>query len=614
MSQRPRPVTRAIPTIAATILLVLISGALVTKPRAFAQTDATPTPLPLYALPDGRTNRPTTSSTIALAGDGRTIVAANMINNTATIVIPTYNQVVAEIPVGRDPRSAAITPDESRALVTNRTDGTLSVIDMLGRSVTATIPLGVGTLPYGVVAQNNAAYVSLLGSDQIALVDLVENRLGGLIDVSDAPAGLALWGDFLYVTHLWSGELSLIYLPTRRVIETRRTGVDTALFQSIELDITRGLAYFPQTRLNAQNPALTYDTIAFPVVNVMDLRALSMLGGDRVALDTADRPVNLPFAIALDRFARRLYVANAGSDDVSVIDLATSEARAHIAVGANPRGILLNRDNTLLYVHNALDGTLSMISTADFSVLDVMPIVNLNTPLEQVLGAQLFHSAVDPRMSADPVISCATCHFDGLSDGRVWVGYPDGPRNTPLLFGLPETVPYNWSATWDELADVELKIRHLQAGTGLIEDDALVSPALGNPHTGISVDLDLLTRYLASLTAPPTPLAVDAEVMERGSAIFAARECSACHVGGVGTDLQTHDVGTGGSPLERMGTAFDTPSLRWLWLSAPYFHDGLALTLREVFELPGDHQLLYDLPPEDIDALVYYLLRLPQSS
>jgi cytochrome c peroxidase len=46
-------------------------------------------------------------------------------------------------------------------------------------------------------------------------------------------------------------------------------------------------------------------------------------------------------------------------------------------------------------------------------------------------------------------------------------------------------------------------------------------------------------------------------------------------------------------------------------LSAPYLHDGSAATLRQMFELPGKHQLLYTVPPGDIDALVAYLLSLP---
>jgi cytochrome c peroxidase len=100
-------------------------------------------------------------------------------------------------------------------------------------------------------------------------------------------------------------------------------------------------------------------------------------------------------------------------------------------------------------------------------------------------------------------------------------------------------------------------------------------------------------------------------VLERGTQIFAEQECAACHVGAVGTDLQPYDVGTGDSPLELHGSEFDTPSLRWLRWSAPYFHDGSARTLRAVFELPGAHQLIYEVTPQDIDALLIYLLSLP---
>ena len=80
--------------------------------------------------PDARTNRAYISNTIALASDGRTIVTANMINNSMTILIPAFDRVVAEIPVGKDPRSVALTPDSTRALVANHGDGTLSVVSL----------------------------------------------------------------------------------------------------------------------------------------------------------------------------------------------------------------------------------------------------------------------------------------------------------------------------------------------------------------------------------------------------------------------------------------------------------------------------------------------------
>ncbi|HLU10865.1 MAG TPA: hypothetical protein VK003_14435 [Oceanobacillus sp.] len=594
------------------LVLILLAVFVEVRPSVQAQILPNPTPLPLYALPNPSLNRAYTSGTMALLpSDPRTVIAANSLSDSVTLFIPSLGRVLAEIPVGDDPRAVTFTPDSTRALVANRLSGTLSVINVLERGVTETIPLD-GIWPYSVVAnEHNLAFVSLMGSNEIVVVDLSTSTVTRRIPVPDMPAGLVLWGDFLYVTHFWSGQISLIYLPQGRLIQSVRTGMDTALFQAMEPDVSRGVAYLPQTRLNAQNVALTYDTTAFPVVNVLDLRDLSVRRSDRISLDTADRPVNMPFAVALDRFNLRLYVANAGSDNVSVIDLTTGQARGHVPVGVNPRGILLNRDNTLLYVHNVLDGTVTTIQTSDLQVLDVLPITNVMVSTDVLLGAQAFHSAQDSRLSADGWLSCATCHFDGLSDGRVWQGFVDGPRNTPLLYALPETVPYNWSGTWDELADVELKIRWLQAGEGLAE--GVPNPSSGDPHTGLSTDLDVLTAYLLSLQPPTSAPAINAELVERGAEVFAEQECATCHIGAAGTNLQSYDVGTGTSSLERRGTTYDTPSLRWLWLSAPYFHDGSAATLRQVFELPGTHQLIYDVPAEDVDALVAYLLTLPNS-
>lgn len=566
-----------------------------------AQRDTEPTPLPLYALPDARLSRSAASNILALAQDNRTLAAANMLNNTISIVLPGLGQLVAEIPVGKDPRSVAFFNADTQLVVANRGDGTLSLVNLETQAV-STLDLG-GVWPYGVVVDaGDIAYVSLEGSNQIAVVDLTAKRVIDTIDVPAFPTGLTLWGDFLYVSHFWSGQVSMIYLPKKELVTSASTGLDTGLSQAIELDVTRGIGYLPQTRSNAQNTSLTYDTTVFPIVNVLDFRTLAPLRDRRINLDTVDRPVNTPFAAALDRFRNWLYIANAGSNNVSVIDLNTGLLRAHIDVGANPRGILLNRDGGFVFVYNALEGTLSIIETRNLEVTDEVPISDFNIPVDTLLAQQLFYSAADPRLSEQNWLSCGNCHFDGLSDGRTWAGFSGG-RNTPALYGLLETAPYNWSGTWDELHDVELKIRGVQAGTGLIEGDA-VSPALGDPHAGLSLDLDVLATYLGTLDGPANPYTPDPSQVERGAQVFDEQGCVKCHVGSIGTDNQPYDVGTGGT--------YDTPSLRWLWTSAPYFHDGSAETLRDVFTQPGAHQLVRKIPFSDVNALVTYLFTLPK--
>ena len=136
----------------------------------------------------------------------------------------------------------------------------------------------------------------------------------------------------------------------------------------------------------------------------------------------------------------------------------------------------------------------------------------------------------------------------------------------------------------------------------MIEGDT-VGPALGDPHAGLSLDLDVLASYLGTLEGPCNPYQPAPSLVERGAEVFDEQGCVTCHVGSVGTDNQPYDVGTGGT--------FDTPSLRWLWTSAPYFHDGSAATLRDVFLLPGEHELVQEVSLSDIDALLAYLLTLP---
>ncbi|HLD92791.1 MAG TPA: cytochrome c peroxidase, partial [Anaerolineales bacterium] len=334
---------------------------------------------------------------------------------------------------------------------------------------------------------------------------------------------------------------------------------------------------------------------------------------ERVSLDMGFRSVNTLFAAALDDARQVLMVANAGSNDISVIDLRGKKQLARLEVGANPRGIVFEAQSDRAYVNNVLDGTISVIDMQKIAVIESIRITEIPLDPQILLGKQLFHNARVPDLTTDRWISCAVCHFDGGMDGRTWLGFPDGPRNTPSLFGVGRTPPVHWSGDLDELQDVELTIRNIQAGTGLVEGEAF--DTLGPPHTGLSAELDALAAFMASLKVPRSPYTIPPAEFQRGEKVFAQQGCETCHPAPLYTDMQLHDVGTGNPQLERnshgRGTQFDTPSLLGIWATAPYFHDGSAQTLVDVFRMGNEHNIAERISERDLQYLLSFLFALP---
>ena len=209
-------------------------------------------------------------------------------------------------------------------------------------------------------------------------------------------------------------------------------------------------------------------------------------------------------------------------------------------------------------------------------------------------------------------MSCESCHADGEQDGRTWQ-FPDGPRNTTNLRGLAHTHPLHWSADRDEVQDFEFTIRELQAGTGLLEDP---HPELGYPNAGLSDDLDALAAFVESLQPKLSPFRQSDGTLtpeaERGQVVFHRADvgCADCHIPSLFTDLLMHDIGTGHGPDELLGPRFDTPSLRGVWHTAPYLHDGRASTLRDVLVThnpAGRHGQTSQLSEQELQDLVAFL-------
>lgn len=68
------------------------------------------------------------------------------------------------------------------------------------------------------------------------------------------------------------------------------------------------------------------------------------------------------------------YIANSGSDNVSVIDVATNMVIATVAVGDAPRGVAANVQGTRVYVANRADDTVSVIDATTNAVLTTVPV------------------------------------------------------------------------------------------------------------------------------------------------------------------------------------------------------------------------------------------------
>ncbi len=122
---------------------------------------------------------------------------------------------------------------------------------------------------------------------------------------------------------------------------------------------------------------------------------------------------------------------------------------------------------------------MSVIEAASLEVTDVIQATHLDMPIDLLIGAQLFYGSVDERLSEDRRLSCATCHFDGGSDGRQWEGWPGGPRRTSDLRALRGEIAPVW---------LDVHIRTVQHGSGLRDASGESSP-----------DLEALIAYLRTL-------------------------------------------------------------------------------------------------------------------
>src|SRR3990172_7017981 len=295
----------------AIVVMLALSGCTTPLPDG----ESTPKPTPLQTNPATSAafeGAGVSASAIAISPDEAWLAAVNPDSGSVSLLSLPRLEMKSEIEVGPDPRTLTFSADSKWLYVPNFGGRSITVVDV-GQGLKAA-EFSVGPMPYAAIAHKGILYVTEQALGKASAYDANTGVLRSQLDLEDFPAGLALDPDAgrLYVTHLFSGKVSLIDLSDFSLEALCSTGINTNLSQFILLDLAGKRAYLPQTRSNTTNMALVFDATVFPLVNVLDLTSQKIMRAERVSLDMGFRSVNTPFAAALDDARQVLMGANAG--------------------------------------------------------------------------------------------------------------------------------------------------------------------------------------------------------------------------------------------------------------------------------------------------------------
>lgn len=344
----------------------------------------------------------------------------------------------------------------------------------------------------------------------------------------------------------------------------------------------------------------------------------------RIDIDNSESPTGIEFTPRGDYF----FVTLQGNNNIAVFDdllirsapqsASVKTTKGRFPTGLAPQGLVFDAATRRLFSADFMGRSVTVHDLGPFLAFGnretgrvaVGTIGSEKLAPEALLGKRVFYQAADasglsdlPTMSLEGYISCASCHVDGQHDGMTWdfTQRGEGLRNTTDLRGRGGMAHGNvhWTGNFDEIQDFVLDVvNEFGGGEGLLPPGETPHSPLGAPNAGRSAPLDALAAYVASLgheSLPPSPHRQSGGTRTPGAAagevVFNTLNCASCHGGAEFTDSILRNVGTlrsgSGQRLGAPLTGIDTPSLLGLWAGAPYFHDGSAKTLDEVFRVAG---------------------------
>jgi YVTN family beta-propeller protein len=539
---------------------------------------------------------------VAIAPDGRVWVS-NKNDASISIVSPSTLAVVQTLALPRAsmPFGIAFAPDGSAAYVALEATGTLLKLNASTGATLGTVSVGANPRHVSIPAASNRVLVSRFISppqpgEATATVQTQVggvNRGGEVVVVTAATMAIERTVVLRHSDKL-DGSIQGRGVPNYLHAAAISPDGASAWVPSKQDNLLRG------TLRDGNN--LDFQNTVRAISSRIDLSTFNEDYAARIDHDNS----SLSSGAVYHPTGAYLFVALQTSRQVAVVNPYGRFEMLRIDTGRAPDAVAVSPDGLKLYVNNFMDRTLGIYdlrrlvnygeSTVPVSASPAA-ITTERLATNVLIGKQFFYDAKDPRLSRDSYMSCASCHNDGGQDGRTWdlTGLGEGLRNTANLRGRAGAQGFkHWSANFDETQDFEGQIRTLAGGRGLMTDaqfnTGTRSQPLGDAKAGVSADLDSLAAYLASLNQFALSPLRNADgslttAATAGRTVF-INNCVSCHSGTAFTEsgnVTLRNIGTlKASSGQRLGaplTGIDTPTLRDVWATAPYLHDGSAATL-----------------------------------
>jgi YVTN family beta-propeller protein len=236
--------------------------------------------------------------------DSGTLLVLNKSDNTVSLIDLASKQTVGTVPTGVAPHEVTVSPDGKLAVVANygnqQTPGsTLTVVDLLGKKQLKTIDLGEYRRPHGITwLRGDEIAVTTEANKALLIVDVQKGSVAAAIATEQNVSHMVVIAQKsgrAFVANIGSGSVTAIDMKARKKLADIQTGAGS-----------EGIDISPDQR------EVWVVNRAANTISVIDVDSLKV----SATLESKDFPIRVKFAPG----GKQALVSNARSGDVAIFD------------------------------------------------------------------------------------------------------------------------------------------------------------------------------------------------------------------------------------------------------------------------------------------------------